>query len=145
MTRAKKILLISGVAVVAGVAGYIALYMYNSVAGPWIEKEIREAGLNPDDYDLSGVAPWNIRVFVTNKEIEKTGLNPENFDIKGKLTADEARKEVTRQEIVRQLAEYDMTIDDVDLSGVDLLSLSPEEIQAMLIQQVTKKIESRTY
>lgn len=132
-----------GIAVTLGVAGYVALYVYNSIAQPWIEREIREAGLNPDDYDLSGVAPWNVRSFVTNKEIEKAGFDPKDYEIRGQMTAEEVRREVTRQEIARQLTEYDLTLDDIDLSGIDLLDLSPEEIQKIVYEKVKKKITPR--
>lgn len=53
------------------IAGYITWLVYNKVASSIIERKIREAGLDPKDYDLRGIAPWNIREFVTNKELEK--------------------------------------------------------------------------
>jgi hypothetical protein len=136
----KKILIIAGLAIVLGVVGYFGVGIYKDVAQDITEKKIREAGLNPDDYELSGVAPWNVRSFVTDQEIKKAGLNPDDYDIKGTPTADEARREVIMQELTRQLAEYDMTIDDIDLTGVDLMALSPEEIQMLVYEQVRKKI-----
>ena len=141
----KKILIVGAAVVVAGVFGYVGWGVYQNIAQSIIEKKIREAGLNPADYDLRGVAPWNVRNFVTSKEIEKTGLDPNNYDIKGKLTTDEVRAEVIRQEIARQLAEYDLSISDIDISGVDLLSLSAEEIQKLVTEKITKKIRARSF
>lgn len=136
----KRNLLIAGIVVVATVFGYVAWYVYDDVAQSIIEKKIMEAGLNPDDYDLTGVAPWNVREFVTNKEIEKAGLDPDNYDIEGTPTANEIRLEVIKQEISRQLTEYDLTIDDIDLSGIDLLSLTAEELNQLIYQKVRQKV-----
>ena len=140
----KKILLILVLVGVLGVVGYVGLGVYDDVARGIIEEKIKAAGLNPDDYDLGGVAPWNIRQFVTDREIEKAGLDPDNFDIRGTLTADEVRREATKQEIARQLAEYDLTIDDIDLSGVDLLKLSAEEIKNLIYEKVREKIQAQS-
>lgn len=149
MAKLKKILFILVIVVAVGVTGFIALYVaqyvYDSIAQPIIEGKIKEAGLNPDDYDLHGIAPWNIRKFVTNQEIIKAGLNPESYDIKGKLTADEVRKKVTGQAIVQQLAEYDLTVNDIDLSDLDLFNLSAEEIREAVYQKILKTIEPKSY
>lgn len=144
MTKLKKMFLILVVIVTVGVFGYVALIVYNRIAQPIIESKIREAGLNPDDYDLRGIAPWNIRKFVTNQEIIKAGLNPDDYDIKGKLTADEVKKRVTGQAIVQQLAEYDLTVEDVDLSDLDLFNLSAEEIREAVYQKILKTIEPKS-
>lgn len=144
MIKLKKIFLILVIIVAIGVFGYVALYVYNSIAQPIIESKIREAGLNPDDYDLRGIAPWNIRRFVTNQEIINAGLNPDDYDVKGKLTADEVRKKVTGQAIVQQLAEYDLTTNDVDLSDLDLANLSAKEIQEAVYQKILKKIDTKS-
>lgn len=53
------------------IAGYITWFVYNEITASIIERKIKEAGLDPKDYDLRGIAPWNIREFVTNKELEK--------------------------------------------------------------------------
>ena len=78
----KKIFLIVSIAIAVGVAGYIGLKVYNSITKAIVEKKIKEAGLNPGDYDLGGIAPWNIREFVTNKEIEKASSDPNNYNFK---------------------------------------------------------------
>lgn len=145
MAKLKKILLILVIVVAVGVFGYVALYVYDIIAQPIIERKIKEAGLNPDDYDLRGIAPWNIRKFVTNQEIIKAGLNPDDYDVKGKLTADEVKKKVTGQAIVQQLAEYDLTVNDVDFSDLDLSELSAEEIREVVYQKILKKIEPKSY
>lgn len=147
MTKLKKMFLILVIVVAVGVTGYVTryvfLYVYDSIAQPIIEKKIREAGLNPDDYDLRGIAPWDIRKFVTNQEIIKAGLNPDDYVIKGKLTADEIKKKVTGQAIVQQLAEYDLTVNDIDLSDLDLFNLSAEEIREAVYQKILKRIEPK--
>ena len=59
------------------VAGYITWFIYDKIATSIIDRKIREAGLDPKDYDLSGIAPWNIREFIINKELEnleKSGI-----------------------------------------------------------------------
>lgn len=142
--KLKKMFLILVIVVAVGIFGYVALYVYDSIAQPIIESKIREAGLNPDDYDLRGIAPWNIRKFVTNQEIIKAGLDPKDYDIKGKLTADEVKKKVTGQAIVQQLAEYDLTVNDVDLSDLDLFNLSAKEIQEAVYQKILKKIDTKS-
>ena len=53
------------------VASYITWFIYDKVATSIIDRKIREAGLDPKDYDLRGIAPWNIREFITNTELEK--------------------------------------------------------------------------
>ena len=136
----KKSLLITTIIVAFGVFAYATKYVYDRAVQSVAEEKIREAGLNPDDYDLSGIAPWNIREFVTSKEIEKAGLDPNDYNIKGQLTADEVRLEVIRQEIAKQLAEYDLSIDDIDLSGIDLIKLSTKEIEELVYQKVREKI-----
>jgi hypothetical protein len=141
----KKMFLVVVIVVAVGVFGYVALYVYDRIAQPIIESKIREAGLNPDDYDLRGIAPWNIRRFVRNQEIIKAGLNPKDYDVKGKLTADEVRKKVTGQAIIQQLAEYDLTVNDVDLSDLDLFNLSAEEIREEVYQKILKKIETKSF
>jgi len=78
----KKVLLILSLVIAAGVVGYVGLKVYDSIAQAIIEKKIKEAGLNPDDYDLRGIAPWNIREFVTNKEIEKASSDPNNYNFR---------------------------------------------------------------
>ncbi len=144
MAKLKKMFLVVVILVAVGVFGYVALYVYDIIAQPIIESKIKEAGLNPDDYDLRGIAPWNIRRFVTNQEIIKAGLNPDDYDVKGKLTADEVKKKVTGQAIVQQLAEYDLTVKDVDLSDLDLANLSAEEIQEAVYQKILKKIDTKS-
>ena len=52
----KKIFLIVSIAIAVGVAGYIGLKVYNSITKAIVEKKIKEAGLNPGDYDLGGIA-----------------------------------------------------------------------------------------
>jgi hypothetical protein len=140
----KKMFLAVVIIVAVGIFGYVTLYVYDIIAQPIIESKIREAGLNPDDYDLRGIAPWNIRKFVRNQEIIKAGLNPKDYDVKGKLTADEVRKKVTGQAIIQQLAEYDLTVNDVDLSDLDLANLSVEEIQEAVYQKILKKLDTRS-
>ncbi len=78
----KKIFLILVLVIAVGVAGYVALKVYDGIVQAVAEKKIKEAGLNPDDYDLRGIAPWNIREFVTNKEIEKASSDPSNYDFR---------------------------------------------------------------
>ena len=141
----KKSWITIAIVVVAGVFGYVGWNVYNNIAQSIIEKKIKEAGLNPADYDLRSVAPWNVRNFVESQEIKKAGFNPDNYDIKGTLTADEVRAEVTRQEIAKQLAEYDLSMSDIDLSGVDLLSLSAEEIKQLVTEKITEKIKARSF
>lgn len=67
----KKITKIIFILVTIAVAGYITWFIYDKISTAIIEKEMREAGLDPKDYDLRGIAPWKIREFVTNKELEK--------------------------------------------------------------------------
>jgi len=136
----KKITIIVAIIIVAALFLYGVWYVYNQVATSIIEREIREAGLNPEDYNLRWVMPWNVREFVTRKEIEKAGLNPDDYTIKGELTADEVRLEVIRQEITRQLAEYDLTINDIDLTGIDLLKLTPEELSKLIYDKAYQKV-----
>ncbi|TSC58310.1 MAG: hypothetical protein Greene041679_132 [Parcubacteria group bacterium Greene0416_79] len=78
----KKILLLLVLVIAAGVVGYIGLKVYDRIAQAIVEKKIKEAGLNPSDYDLRGIAPWNIREFVTNTEIEKASADPDNYDFR---------------------------------------------------------------
>jgi hypothetical protein len=144
MAKLKKILLILVIVVAIGVTGYITFYVYDIIAQPIIEKIIKAAGLNPNNYDLRGIAPGNIRKFITNQEILKAGLNPDDYDVKGKLTADEVRKKVTGQAIVQQLAEYDLTVKDVDLNDLDLANLSAKEIQEAVYQKILKKIDTKS-
>jgi hypothetical protein len=144
MAKLKKIFLILVIVIAVGITSYITLYVYDSIAQPIIEKKIREAGLNPDDYDLRGIVPWNIRKFVTNQEIIKAGLNPDDYDVKGKLTADEVKKKITGQAIIQQLAEYDLTVKDVDLNDLDLANLSAEEIREAVYQKILKKIDTKS-
>ncbi len=136
----KKILYTVGVLVLVGFIVYFGLPVYDKIAQEIIRERIIKAGLNPDDYDLRGVAPWNVREYVTNKEIEKAGLNPDDYKIKGTPTASEVRMQVIQQEIAKQLGEYDLTINDIDLSGVDLLSLSTEEIQKLITKKIVEKL-----
>lgn len=67
----KKVTKFVFVLVTIAVAGYITWLVYDKINTSVIERKIREAGLDPKDYDLRGIAPWNIREFVTNKELEK--------------------------------------------------------------------------
>lgn len=67
----KKITKLIFVLVTIAIAGYITWFVYDKVATSIIERKIREAGLDPKDYDLRGIAPWDIREFVTNIELEK--------------------------------------------------------------------------
>lgn len=76
----RKITIITTIIIVLVVAVYVFWVIYNSIATSIIERKIREAGLNPKDYDLRGIAPWNVREFVTNKEIEK--IEKEGFKSK---------------------------------------------------------------
>ncbi|PCI29414.1 hypothetical protein COB55_02280 [Candidatus Wolfebacteria bacterium] len=141
----KKLLLYITILVAVIITANITRNVYNNAVEERINTEIIEAGLDPADYDLDGIAPWNVRKAVTNKEIEKSGLNPDDYTIKGKLTADEIRLEVTRQEINRQLKEYNLSVDDIDLEGIDLLSLSQEEINDLVYEQVYQQVlESRS-
>lgn len=59
------------VLITIAIAGYITWFVYDKITVSIVEKKIIEAGLNPKDYDLRGIAPWNIREFVNNKELEK--------------------------------------------------------------------------
>ena len=67
----KKLLKVVSIVIAVGIFGYVTFYVYKIVEREIIESRIREAGLNPDDYDLRGIAPWNVREFVTEKEVEK--------------------------------------------------------------------------
>lgn len=67
----KKLTKLIFVLITIAIAGYVTWFIYNKIATSIIERKIEEAGLNPEDYDLRGIAPWNIREFVTNKELEK--------------------------------------------------------------------------
>lgn len=67
----RKIAKITFILITIAVAGYITWFIYDKIADAIIESKIREAGLNPADYDLQSIAPWNIREFVTNQELEK--------------------------------------------------------------------------
>ena len=67
----KKTLKIISIVIAVAIFGYVTFYVYKLVERQIIESKIREAGLNPADYDLRGVAPWNVREFVTKKETEK--------------------------------------------------------------------------
>ena len=67
----KKITKIIFILITIAIVGYVTWFIYDKIATSIIEKKIREAGLNPDDYDLRGIAPWNVREFVTEKEVEK--------------------------------------------------------------------------
>lgn len=67
----KKVTKITFVLVTIIIAGYITWFVYDKIATSIIERKIKEAGLDPKDYDLRGIALWDIREFVTNKEIEK--------------------------------------------------------------------------
>ena len=78
----KKVFLIVSIVIAVGVFGYVALKVYNNISQSIIERKIKEAGLNPNDYDLRGIAPWNIREFITNKEIEKASSDPNNYDFR---------------------------------------------------------------
>jgi hypothetical protein len=51
---------------------------------------------------------------------------------------------VTGQAIIQQLAEYDLTVNDVDLSDLDLFNLSAEEIREEVYQKILKKIETKS-
>jgi hypothetical protein len=140
----KKITIIITVVIVIAVTGYVTWRIYDNIAQSRIDAEIREAGLSPDDYDLEGVAPWNVREAVTDQEIEKAGLNPDDYAIEGELTADEVRMEVIRQEISKQLAQYDLTIDDIDLSGIDLLTMTTQEINDLVYKKAYQKVLERS-
>ena len=67
----KKITKLLFILITIAIAGFITWFIYDKIATSIIESKIREAGLNPDDYDLSGIALWNVREFVTEKEVEK--------------------------------------------------------------------------
>ena len=67
----KKITKLLFILITIAVVGYITWFIYNKIAISIVDRKIREAGLDPKDYDLRGIAPWNIREFVTNKELEK--------------------------------------------------------------------------
>lgn len=67
----KKITKIIFIIITVAITGYVTWFIYDKIATSIIESKIREAGLDPKDYDLRGVAPWNVREFVTNKELEK--------------------------------------------------------------------------
>ena len=67
----KKITKLLFILITIVIASYITWFIYDKIATSIIESKIKEAGLNPDDYDLSGIAPWNVREFVTEKEVEK--------------------------------------------------------------------------
>lgn len=74
----KKLTKLIFILITIAIAGYVTWFIYDKVATSIIERKIREVGLDPKDYDLRGIAPWNIREFVTNKElekIEKSGIN----------------------------------------------------------------------
>ena len=70
-TFIKKITKVIFILITVAVTGYIILFVYDKIATTIINREIREAGLNPEDYDLRGTAPWNVREYVTQKETEK--------------------------------------------------------------------------
>ena len=67
----KKITKLLFILITIAIVGYITWFIYDKVATSIIEREIRGAGLDPKDYDLRGIAPWNIRDFITEKETEK--------------------------------------------------------------------------
>ena len=67
----KKITKLLFILITIAIVGYVTWFIYDKIATSIIEREIREAGLDPKDYDLRGIAPWNVREFVTKKEIEK--------------------------------------------------------------------------
>ena len=67
----KKITKLLFILITIAIVGYVTWFIYDKIATSIIEREIREAGLDPKDYDLRGIAPWNVREFVTNKELEK--------------------------------------------------------------------------
>ena len=67
----KKLTKFIFVLVTIAVVSYITWFVYNKITTSIIERKIKEAGLDPKAYDLRGIAPWNIREFVTNKELEK--------------------------------------------------------------------------
>lgn len=67
----KKITKLIFILVTITIAGYITWLVYDKIATSIIERKMEEAGLDPKDYDLRGIAPWKIREFVTNKELEK--------------------------------------------------------------------------
>ena len=67
----KKITKLIFILVTIAIVGYVTWFIYDKIATSIIEKKIREAGLDPKDYDLKGIAPWDIRDFVTEKETEK--------------------------------------------------------------------------
>ena len=67
----KKITKLLFILITIAVAGYITWFIYDKIATSIVDRKIKEAGLDPKDYDLRGIAPWNIREFVTNKELEK--------------------------------------------------------------------------
>ena len=72
----KKVLKVVSIIIAVGIFGYVTYYIYDIIAQKIIESRIREAGLNPDDYNLRGIAPWNVRDFVTDQELKKAGLSP---------------------------------------------------------------------
>ncbi|MEK7653968.1 MAG: hypothetical protein AAB345_01640 [Patescibacteria group bacterium] len=76
----KKITKLLFILITIAIVGYVTWFIYDKVATSIIESKIREAGINPDDYDLSDIAPWNVREFVTEKEIEK--IENEGFPAK---------------------------------------------------------------
>ncbi len=51
---------------------------------------------------------------------------------------------MTGQAIVQQLAEYDLTVNDVDLSDLDLANLSAEEIREAVYQKILKKLDTKS-
>lgn len=67
----KKFTKLIFILITIAIAGYVTWFIYDKVAISIIERKIREVGLDPKDYDLRGIAPWNIREFVTEKETEK--------------------------------------------------------------------------
>ena len=67
----KKIIKLLFILITIAIAGYVTWFVYDKIATYIIEREIRKAGLDPKYYDLKGIAPWNVREFVTKKEIEK--------------------------------------------------------------------------
>ena len=67
----KKIAKVIFILTTIAVTVYVTWFIYKKIETSIIEREIKEAGLNPEDYDLKGIAPWNIREFVTQKETEK--------------------------------------------------------------------------
>ena len=67
----KKITKIIFILITIAIVGYVTWFIYDKIAASIIERKIKEAGLDPKDYDLRGIAPWNVREFVTEKEVEK--------------------------------------------------------------------------